>query len=79
METGTFYGTAKKVILSRGGFTDVKGHLHLIVKDECLMASVNCKQQKVKLYQLGDGGTNWLETIELDEFKRRFPEVSKKS
>jgi len=64
--------------LAIGGFATIKGHLYFVQKDECLLYALNQKQNKVKVYTLGDGGTNWVETLEISEFKKQFPIPAKK-
>lgn len=56
-----------------GGFSTSKGHLYFIDPEECMMYAFNGKQNKVKVYTLGDGGTNWTETLDVSQFKTLFP------
>lgn len=60
----------KSSFIVRGGFQTAKGHLVLTDKDNCTMYMYNDKEGKVKRYMLGNGGVNWEETMEVEDFEK---------
>lgn len=63
--------TLKKVhaiFKTQGGFKTGQGNWYIIDQEEGHLIGLNSKEGKVKIYQLGNGGTNHLESITLDDY-----------
>ena len=68
----------KAIFIARGGFQTAKGHLMIVDKEACVQHMFNDKEDLVKTYQIGNGGTNWLESQSVEDFEKSNPALKSK-